>query len=434
MANEVSTQKAANGLSFAVPAHLQTAMASAGHGNIAEKASVPSLTYGGKVWTMVIGGEKKILRRKNEEGDQENVQILRVVVLDYAKQRGRALYEGAYDDANPRQPECWSEDGKKPHVAVEAPQCSSCEVCPKAAKGSKIVDGREMIACAQHRMLAVVPANNLEFEPLRLKIAVTSDWDKSDEESMAEGWYGFSNYVDFLRANGCAWSNALVTRMRFANTKYPKVQFARGDFLDADDFQKTLAIGQGEGVKKLLSGFTPAGADGKPVTKGKALPVDEDDPSTAPKTAADPVFSKTGAAAEAAQKEESAKARAAEAAIEKAKAAAAEAAAEAEAQAEAAKVAKKAAKVAAAKAAAEAAAAAAAAALKAAEEDEDDGASGFDEPSAPPTAPVKAAAPLDATPPPAKKGDGKKKEPPAAPASAPAEVPPALTGILGEWE
>ena len=428
MANEVATQKAANGLSFAVPAHLQSAMASAGHGNIAEKASVPSLTYGGKVWTMVVGGEKKILRRKNEDGEMENVQILRVVVLDYAKQRGRALYEGAYDDANPRQPECWSEDGKKPHVAVEAPQCSSCEVCPKAAKGSKVVDGREMIACAQHRMLAVVPANNPEFEPLRLKIAVTSDWDKSDEESMAEGWYGFSNYVDFLRANGCAWSNALVTRMRFANTKYPKVQFARGDFLDADEFQKTLAIGQGEGVKKLLSGWTPAGADGKPV-KGKPLPVDDE-------PAADPVFSKTGAAAEQAVKDLAAKAAAQEVAIAAEARAAAQEEADRLAATEAkAKAAAKAAKVAAAKAAAEAAATAAAAALKAAEEDEDDGASGFDEPAkAPPTAPVKAAAPLDATPPPAKKGDSKKKEPPAAPASAPAEVPPTLTGILGEWE
>jgi hypothetical protein len=427
MANEVATQKAANGLSFAVPAHLQSAMAQAGHGNIVEKASVPSLTYGGKVWTISTGGEKKVLQRKNEDGEMENVQILRVVVLDYAKQRGRALYEGAYDDANPRQPECWSEDGKKPHVAVEAPQCSSCEVCPKAAKGSKVVDGREMIACAQHRMLAVVPAANLDFEPLRLKIAVTSDWDKSDEESMANGWYGFSNYVDFLRANGCAWSNALVTRMRFANTKYPKVQFARGDFLDADDFQKTLAIGQGEGVKKLLSAWTPAGADGKPATKGKALPVDDETP------AADPVFSKTGADAQAAQAEEAAKAKARAviiAAGEAAKQKAQEAAQEAEAQAEAAKVAKKAAKVAAAKAAAEAAAAAAAAAIKAAEEDEDDGASGFDEPAAPPTAPVKAPAALDAAPP--KKAA--KKEPPAAPASAPAEVPPALTGILGEWE
>lgn len=429
MANEVATQKAANGLSFAVPAHLQSAMASAGHGNIAEKASVPSLTYGGKVWTMVVGGEKKILRRKNEDGEMENVQILRVVVLDYAKQRGRALYEGAYDDANPRQPECWSEDGKKPHVAVEAPQCSSCEVCPKAAKGSKVVDGREMIACAQHRMLAVVPANNPEFEPLRLKIAVTSDWDKSDEESMAEGWYGFSNYVDFLRANGCAWSNALVTRMRFANTKYPKVQFARGDFLDADEFQKTLAIGQGEGVKKLLSGWTPAGADGKPV-KGKPLPADDETP------AADPVFSKTGAAAEQAVKDLAAKAAAQEVAIAAEARAAAQEEADRLAATEAkAKAAAKAAKVAAAKAAAEAAATAAAAALKAAEEDEDDGASGFDEPAkAPPTAPVKAAAPLDATPPPAKKGDSKEKEPPAAPASAPAEVPPTLTGILGEWE
>lgn len=419
MGNEVAARQGTTSLSFAVPAHLAQAMVTAGGGNIAEKQSVPSLTYGGKVWTMSVNGEKKVLQRRNEDGEMENVQVLRVVVLDYSKHRGRSYYEGAFNPDDPKQPDCWSEDGKRPHASVEQPACGTCELCPKATKGSRIVDGREMIACAQYRMVVVVPANNLDFQPLRLRLAVTSDWDKSDDEAVAAGWYGFQNYTDFLRANGCGYTNALITRMRFANTNYPKVQFARGDFLELADFQKTLAVAQTDEVKKLLAGFTPAGAEGKPAKNtGKPLPEDDEsnNPAAPPEGVADPVFSKTGAAAEKAQAEEQAKEQA------KAKAAAADAQA-----AEAAKkAAAKAAKVAAAKAAAEAAAAAA----KAAEEDEDDG-SAFDEaPTAPTPAPAKVTAVAEAAPP--KKAA--KKEPAVAPPTALAEAPPSLGGILSEWE
>ena len=426
MGNEVTAQAGTKGLSFAVPAHLAAAMVVAGGGNIAEKATVPSLTYGGKVWTMSLNGEKKVLQRRNEEGEMENVQVLRVIVLDYAKHRGRSYYEGAFDADTPRQPECWSEDGKRPHASVEAPQHTVCDTCPMAAKGSKIVDGKPTIACSQYRMLAVVPAANLDFEPLRLRLAVTSDWDKSDEEAIASGWYGFQNYTDFLRANGVGFTNALVTRMRFGNANYPKVQFARGDFLDNDAFQKTLEVAQGDAVKKLLSGFAPAGGNGKPVEpKGKALP--KDDPE---EPVADPVFSKTGRAAEEAQAALTAAAKDAEVAKQYAAVKAADdakAAAALKAKADA-----KAVKVAAAKAAAEAAAAAAEAARKAAEGDDDDESGGFDEAPAvkQPEPPKPAPAAAETAPP--KKAD--RKTPPPAPVTAPAEVPPALTGILGEWD
>ena len=193
MGNEITNRQGTNSLSFAVPAHLAQAMVTAGGGNIAEKQTVPSLTYGGKVWTMSVGGEKKVLQRRNEDGEMENVQVLRVVVLDYSKHRGRSYYEGAFNPDDPKQPDCWSEDGKRPHASVEQPACGSCELCPKAAKGSRIVDGREMIACAQYRMVVVVPASNLDFQPLRLRLAVTSDWDKGDDEAVAAGWYGFQN-------------------------------------------------------------------------------------------------------------------------------------------------------------------------------------------------------------------------------------------------
>ena len=424
MGNEVAAQRGTTGgLSIAVPAHIAAAMQAAGGGNIVEKTTVPSLHTGGKgVWKISVGGETKVLQRRDpESGEMENVQTVRVVILDAAKDRGRQFHDGPYDEANPRQPDCWSDDGKRPHVSVEAPQCGTCELCPKAAKGSVIENGREGVACKQYRLLAVVPANDLAFTPLRFKISVTSDWDKGDDEAMGQGWLAWRNYCDLLRANGVAWTNAVVTTLRFASTVYPKVQFKLHSFLEPGDFQTTLALAQSEGVQKLLKGFTPAGADGKPVQKGKPLPKEDDETPDGPApTGPDPVFSKSGKAAEEALAAEQAKAKAAEEAKLAEQYAAMKAAEDAKAKA-------KAAKVAAAKAAAEAAAAAAAAAAKAAEED-DEG-SGFDEAPAAPKAAAAAPAAESAAP---KKAA--KKEPPPAPPTAPAEVPPALSGILGDWE
>ena len=425
MGNEVTAQAGTKGLTFAVPAHLATAMTKAGGGNIQERVSTNAIHFGGKEWSITINGETKVLKRRTEDGEEEKLQILRVVVLDQG-QRGRSWYESGYDEDNPRAPDCWSGDSKHPDPSLGAPQGTTCALCPKSAKGSgATASNPDAVACRGYKLLAVVPANALDSPPLKLKLATTSIWDSRDEEATAAGWYAWENYTKFLRANGVGYTNAMITRMRFASGNFPKIQFARGDFLDAEDFQKTLAVAQTDEVKALLVGFTPATPGEAPAQpKGKALPKDEDD-GPAP----DPVFSKTGAAAEQAQAAETAKAQAKAKADAEAQAAAAAAAAEA-----AKKAAAKAAKVAAAKAAAEAAAAAAAAALKAAEEDEDDG-SAFDEEATVAATPAaiaaaKSTAVAEAAPP--KKTA--KKEPAAAPATAPAEVPPSLGGILGEWE
>src|SRR5271165_1343339 len=147
MGNEVQVQQSAKGLSFALPASLAARMAAAG-GNIQAKATVNSLLWGGKEWAMVVNGDKKRLQRRSEEtGEMEPVQIVQVVVLDQSK-RGRSYYEGDYDESNPRAPDCWSEDQRKPHASVEQPQCSTCELCPKAAKGSKAsASNADAVAC-----------------------------------------------------------------------------------------------------------------------------------------------------------------------------------------------------------------------------------------------------------------------------------------------
>lgn len=274
-----------------LPAHVR-AFLDEEESNIADKASVPSLSYEGKTWTVVLNGEKKKLTKVDGDGDEVPVSILKVVVLDYAKRRGRAFYAGAYDPAAVKQPDCWSEDGVKPHDAVEVKQHHQCEGCPMSVKGSKVTEqGKAAAACSQHRMIVVVPANNLDHPPLRMKLAVTSDWDKQSPDWEKQHYYAFSNYLDFLKANGCSNTAAIVTKLRFdPNVAYPKVLFGPADWVKPEDAPTVRQAMKSDDVKKLLTAWTPAGVDGKPVENNGAKPalapapaIEDDEEEEAPK-------------------------------------------------------------------------------------------------------------------------------------------------------
>ena len=266
-----------------------------GEGNIKERQTVPSVTYGGKVWTLNVNGEKIKLTKRDEDGDETPVGVLRVVVLDYAERLGRTYYPGEYDPEKPGQPECWSDDGRKPHKSVSEPKSAACEGCPLSVKGSKITQqGKAVSACGLHRMVVVVPANNLgEFPPLRLKLAVTSNYDKKSPELEAAGWFAFQQYVDLLRARRVAHSGLLVTKMKFdPNVDYPKVIFSPDRWLDDSEKAIVGPMSRIPEVKQLLSGtWTPNGADGtqiegpkaaEPAPAKKAAAVVEDDEDEAP--------------------------------------------------------------------------------------------------------------------------------------------------------
>jgi hypothetical protein len=360
--------------------------------NIPDKVTTPSLTYSGKTWAISLNGESTKLMKKNSDGDEEPLSVMRVVILDWNKRRGRAYYEGAYDSAKPGMPLCWSDDGVTPNSHIGTPQCATCDKCPKSIKGSKVTEqGKGVVACSEHRMLAVVPAGKLDIGPLRLKLAVTSDYDGQSPEHEAEGWFAFKGYADMLRARQVPHTAMLVTKMKFdKNKEYPKVLFSVDKWLPEDTLQSLMPVIKGDEVKKLLSGtWTPAGADGK-LIEGTTAETTVDD----------------GAAAQAA----------ADAKANAEKVAAAKVAAD--------KAAKKAAKQADADAAAAAAAAAAkAAAAKAAADDDDDDdegemvmlAPGSPEPAKPSqAAPTKIATTAAA-----------------APAAA---VPAALGALLDEWK
>lgn len=244
----------------ALPAYLTDAADELGS-NIADRMTVPSLSYEGKTWSVHKDGNKTKMERKNEDGDMEPVSIMRMVVLNYNNDRGRAFYPGLYDPSKASAPDCWSADGKEPDPSAKEKQHPTCNGCPQSIKGSKIQDGKEMIACSSHRMIAIVPSFDLGFDPLRLKIAVTSDYDK---EIVEHGWFAFRQYTDFLKSRGITHTGLVVTKVKFDNNvAYPKLLFAIDRVLTQEEIAQVKLAANSPKVGEILKEtWTPAGVNG----------------------------------------------------------------------------------------------------------------------------------------------------------------------------
>ena len=297
MGNEAAVQQSTKGLTlFPVPAHILARITARGSGNMVKQSTTNSLTFGGKEWVMTVNGTKKVLDRPvivqigNEwkpdpSGAKEPLQQLNVVVVDQSKQ-GREFYEGEYNPANARAPDCWSADGRKPHPNVEEPQCDACELCEQNKVGSRATaKSPKGKACRAFKLLAVLPiksdgAIRHDFPVLRMKLSPTCIWDTRDEESMAAGWYAWDNYTKHLTANNVMYSGEMVTQLRFASVQtdrtHPQVQFARGAWLEQEDADKLFERSKSEEVKNILSGFTPRTARAAEPPKGKPLPEDDE--------------------------------------------------------------------------------------------------------------------------------------------------------------
>lgn len=294
------------------PAHIANFFGAEGT-NIQARTTVPSLTPEGKMWTIAIDGTKTPLQRRNMDGDLEPLPIFKGVILDYAKQRGRAYYEGEYDPKNASAPICWSDDGDAPSDTLPGPFAAGtqvepgksrkisakCASCPMAVKGSKVTpQGKAVSACGQHRMLAVLPDPAMQLptqlmKPLRLKIAMTSDWDKQSPDQEQQGWLAFSNYVDWLAGRGVQHTASLVTKLKFdPDAAYPKIFFSAERYLEANELAMVQPLLHADETKKLLGGtWTPAGPDGVPV----------DQQVTAQPVGAEPVAAQPAAAQPAVQ-------------------------------------------------------------------------------------------------------------------------------------
>jgi hypothetical protein len=249
-----------------VPAHIKAHFEK--HRNIPDRETVPSLSPEGKHWTISVNGEKTTMMTE-VDGEQVPAQVMRVVVLDWNKRQGRSYFGGStYDSKKPGKPICWSDDSIKPDASIKVAPfdgwVGNCTGCPMSVKGSKSDGEYQGYACGTHRMLAVVPANRLNFTPLRLKISQTSDYDGLSPDQDAQKWFAFKQFIQYLQGHGYTDTGAFVTKMKFdPKANWPKIKFQPDRWLSDEELVMVEPVATSDTVKKLLAGtWTPAGVDG----------------------------------------------------------------------------------------------------------------------------------------------------------------------------
>jgi len=261
-----------------IPAHVKAFLEE--NSNIPASDSTSQLSIKGKVFSIVIGGEATKVMRMNAENEEEPVSILPVVILASQERGGREFYAGSYNPEAITAPECWSNDGITPDATIKEPKSSKCATCPLSVKGSKQTDnGKDATACQVFRLLAVVPAHDLDFEPLRLKLRTTSNFDGRNKEAQAKGWFGFKNYEDILRSKGVRDTRALSTKLRFdSSAEYPKLQFSAGKWLTPEALDKAMALSKLPLVTDLITAkYTARSDDAADKPGANPLPTDSDD-------------------------------------------------------------------------------------------------------------------------------------------------------------
>lgn len=294
----------------------------AGNSNIVERQTVNSLNYGGKQFSVTIGGKKTNMMKRGDSGELEPISILPIIILGYNPRRGRSFYIKGYDETKPTAPDCFSDDGVAPSSSSKLKQSDKCKGCPQSIKGSKVsADGTQAaVACSEHRMLAVVPAKKMDMPPLRLRIAITSDWDTRSPQEEAQGWYSFSKFTDFLTNIGVSHTAAVVTLVKMdPNSKFAKLFFkVQGYIGDQETLDFLAKLAKSDPVNELLNGTYGPNSDSGETKEGGGEPVGATKPD-APKSglggaATEPDNTAAKAAVAAAAAQQAAKAAAQQAA------------------------------------------------------------------------------------------------------------------------
>lgn len=130
-----------------------------------------SISLAGRRFTLVnvSGNETPLVDKITNKGKELIVDHteIEVYIVGASPKITRSYYVDSYTPGKKMLPNCYSNDGLIPSKRVLAPESKSCQSCPKAVRGSKIADGRKMVACAIKKKLVVIvddKNNPIDFE------------------------------------------------------------------------------------------------------------------------------------------------------------------------------------------------------------------------------------------------------------------------------
>jgi hypothetical protein len=185
----------------------------------------PVMSIRGAKWRVVQGGEEHPVYMP---GTKDLSPFVKVVIMKANGNLSKTYYEGQFVEGSDAKPDCSSNDGSTPSPDSPKPQSKTCATCPKNEWGSKISPGGAKIkACADVRRLAILPADDMEYDPILLRIPGASLGD-------------LAAYGKALKARGIPYS-AVVTKLSFdADAAFPKVMFAFERVLTPEEMRHVL--------------------------------------------------------------------------------------------------------------------------------------------------------------------------------------------------
>jgi hypothetical protein len=196
-------------------------------------------------------------------GQRMDDNKLNCIVLDSVYEN--ALYEGDYDQENPKPPVCYAfaqtEEGLRPHEKAPKPQYEGCKGCPQNEFGT--AERGKGKACKNIRRLAIISADAMtpeavaEAEVFGVKVPVTS----------VKGW---AYYVKGLNATLKRPPFAVVTEMKvIPDEKWQfRVQFKALDNVP-DELIEAIIAKRESYAEQLIAPYPEAREDEAPAKPAK---------------------------------------------------------------------------------------------------------------------------------------------------------------------
>lgn len=221
----------------------------------------PTISLKANHFNLRRGGENTVMMAKPDKPGQPATPLacLEIVVLDSNPSVSKVYFKKQWVEGQDSEPDCRSANGVTPDADIFAPQHTNCATCPMNQWGSALskVTGKEIKACSDSKQLAVLPAGDLTFDALGLRIGAgsQSNWRKYIAALNERPWY----------------ITEVVTNVTFDPTSNGVLQFSFNRFLTAEELSVARRRAAGDDVRTIVSQTRSGSAPAAPaLPRGEA--------------------------------------------------------------------------------------------------------------------------------------------------------------------
>lgn len=234
----------------------------------------PVMSIKGKTWTIVRSDERKLLTKPDEDGEEQPVRSIEVVILRGNVRDSKTYYATGYVEGSTEKPTCYSNDGVAPAADAAEPQSAKCATCAHNQWGSRVSEDGQTKgkACSDVRRLAIAAPGMLN-DPMLLRVPPAS-------------LKAMSQYGDQLKKRNLA-PFQVITKLGFAaEVSNPQLTFRPIGFVTEAMYKDILEARESDVVMNIV------GQSSTPAPAAPPAPAVPDKPAPAKPKAAEPAPAK----------------------------------------------------------------------------------------------------------------------------------------------